>query len=577
MKTLADFRYIVSVDFEYIPAAGGVRPWCCCARELRSGWECRVWCNELKQLSRPPYPHGSDALFASYNVPAELSCYLALGWPMPPHILDLLIEYRLMVNGVVDKSAPRNLQAALRYFGLPEVEEKEYWQKLILTDGPFDAEQKAGILEYCMDDVTAVANLLRVMGPKLPADLDAALLRGRYALAVADMERRGIPVDTETWKAMLEDREMIQRSLANAVNRSIYPLYDDAGCFKLEAFGRLLEELGLAGRWKRTRRAGRLVMDDETLRRFAWHPKIEGMRQARQAIQQLRKPPFRVTGGRNYFSVLSFKATTSRNSTVGCIFQAARWLRGLVQPKPDLDLVYIDFEQAEFLIGGALAGDEAVLQMYEAEDPYISYGVRAGILPAGATKKTHPMERNLAKTMVLAVQYGMTPHGLARRINTSLPQATELLKTHRQIFRKYWAWSDDTVRQARWTGQIESGYHWRFKVKKEVTDNSLRNFKVQSAGADILRIANLLLWEAGVEVLSPVHDAFLIQSKRADLEDVKRVTQHAMEKASEYVLRGHKLRTEMLTLRYPDRLLDERGQAMWNLVQAIQKRLRSAA
>jgi hypothetical protein len=67
------------------------------------------------------------------------------------------------------------------------------------------------------------------------------------------------------------------------------------------------------------------VIDDETLRCFAWHPAIERLRQARQAIQQLRKPPLEVIDGRNYFSILPFKAKTSRNSTIGCIFQAPRW------------------------------------------------------------------------------------------------------------------------------------------------------------------------------------------------------------------------------------------------------------
>jgi DNA polymerase I-like protein with 3'-5' exonuclease and polymerase domains len=436
-------------------------------------------------------------------MPAELSVYLALGFPMPPNILDLCIEFRLLVNGVLDKHKPRNLQAARRYYGLPEVEEKDYWHDLILTRGPFNEEQKVGIQEYCMEDVSATVELLRVMMPKLPADLSRVLLRGRYTIPVADKHQRGIPIDTETWDRMLEDRETIQRALMKAVNRSVYPLYDDAGAFSLEAFGQFLAGLGLLGRWKRTRRANRLVMDDQTLKQFDWHPQIGRMRQARQAIQQLRKPSFKVTKERNFFSILPFKAQTSRNSTVGCVFQAARWLRGLVQPKPDMDLLYCDFEQQEFLVGGALAGDDAVLRLYEAEDPYLSYGARAGILPAGATKETHPVERDLAKTMVLAVQFGMTSYGLARRINVTLQEATELLRTHRQIFHRYWAWSDATVCRARWSGAIESVYGWRLAVTNEVEDNTLRNFKVQSAGAEILRIAHLFLWEAGIVSIVP--------------------------------------------------------------------------
>jgi hypothetical protein len=105
-----------------------------------------------------------------------------------------------------------------------------------------------------MEDVNAAVGLLRAMAPKLPSDLQRALLRGRYTVAVADTERCGIPIDAETWGWMLEDRETIQLALAQAVNRSVYPLYDEACHFKFEAFGRCLEELGLASRWKRTRR-----------------------------------------------------------------------------------------------------------------------------------------------------------------------------------------------------------------------------------------------------------------------------------------------------------------------------------
>src|SRR5262249_25394305 len=134
---------------------------------------------------------------------------------------------------------------------LAEVEEKEYWQKLIQSGGPFDADKKAGILGYCMRDVDAADDLLEAMAPKLSTDLQRVLLRGRYTVAIAETERRGIPIDAEPWRAMLEDREPIQLALAQHVNRTVYPLYDKACHFKLDAFGRWLEELGLAAKWKR--------------------------------------------------------------------------------------------------------------------------------------------------------------------------------------------------------------------------------------------------------------------------------------------------------------------------------------
>lgn len=572
---LADFRYIVVADFEYIPSPGSVKPVCCCARELRSGCEYRVWEDELGQV--PPYPHGPDALFIAYHAPAELSAYISLGWEMPRHILDLCIEFRLAVNGVIDKNRPRKLEAALRHYGLPEVVDKENWQKRILAGPPFSSDDKAGILGYCAGDVRAEVDVLRKLAPQLPADLRQVLMRGRYCLAVADMEHRGVPVDQETWDRILEDREVIQQTVAAWANRTLYPLYDGTS-FRLEAFGQWLKELGLAGRWRRLRRTDRLDIKDKTFKKFAWHPQIEQLRQVRQVIQQLRKPSFTAVNGRNYYSILPFRAETSRNSTLRCIFTAPAWVRGLIMPPdPDTALVYCDYEQEEFLIGGVLAGDRAVIESYQSGDPYLSFAQRAGLVPAGGTKESHPAERALAKQLTLATSYGMSAWGLADRLGVTQKRAAQLLAAHRQVFHRFWAWSDETVRMARWTRKLETRYGWRLAVTKKTGENTLRNWRVQTAGAEVLRIANVLLWERGIETCAPVHDAFLLQSRRLDLEDVVKEVRRCLEKASEYVLDGHIIRTEMRILRNSDRLSEPRGQVIWDLVQTIKERLRAAA
>lgn len=576
-RRLRDFTAIVVVDFEYSHHDGRVEPVCCCAKDVRSGREWRVWRDELAELKEPPYPHGRDALFVSYNATAELSCYLELGWPMPPHILDLLIEYRWWTNGKVPKHKPRNLLAACRYFGIEHgaEAEKEDWQQLIVAGGWFDAEQKAGILEYCWTDVAATIELLEKMAPRLPADLAWPLRRGRYTVAVADMERRGIPVDEPEWQDILANRETIQAGVAEWLNQSTYPLYEtgnDGVHFRMEAFEKLLGELGLLKRWRLAERSGRLSTDDETLKKFSWNPAIARLRQARQVIQQLRKPGFEVVNGRNYYSILPFKAETSRNATVGCIFQSPSWLRGLIQPKPGWALIYADYAQEEFLIGGVLAGDDAVVRAYESGDPYVAYGIAAGLIPAGGTKETHPDERALAKTLLLATQYGMSAYGLATRLGVSRARAGALLATHREIFNKFWGWSDRTVRRARWERHLATTYAWRLAVSKATAENTLRNFEVQGTGAEILRRANLFLWEAGVRVCAPVHDAFLIECKSDVLEDVALETRRCLESASVDVLKGHRLRTELRILQCPERLLESRGQAMWDLVRAKKTR-----
>ena len=84
------------MDFEYIAKPGErPAPICCVGIELRSGREVRLWGDELRR----PLPIGSNAVLVSYYAPAEMASYLALGWPLPTHVLDLFAEFRIFTNG----------------------------------------------------------------------------------------------------------------------------------------------------------------------------------------------------------------------------------------------------------------------------------------------------------------------------------------------------------------------------------------------------------------------------------------------------------------------------------------------
>jgi hypothetical protein len=55
-------------------------------------------------------------------------------------------------------------------------------------------------------------------------------------------------------------------------------------------------------------------------------------------------------------------------------------------------------------------------------------------------------------------------------------------------------------------------------IQDEINDRSLRNFPMQTNGAEMLRIACILLTEAGVRVCAPVHDALLIEGPLEELD-----------------------------------------------------------
>ena len=97
---------------------------------------------------------------------------------------------------------------------------------------------------------------------------------------------------------------------------------------------------------------------------------------------------------------------------------------------------------------------------------------------------------------------------------------------------------------------------------------------MQANGAEMLRIACILMTEAGIRVCAPVHDAVLIEAPLEELDERIKQAQELMREASRQVLDGFELTTDADIYRYPERYRDEeRGGAMWDLVMELLQRL----
>lgn len=117
--------------------------------------------------------------------------------------------------------------------------------------------------------------------------------------------------------------------------------------------------------------------------------------------------------------------------------------------------------------------------------------------------------------------------------------------------------------------RLHTTFGWQIRVGTESNPRSLANFPVQANGAEMLRLACSLATEAGVTVCAPVHDAVLIEGPASQIETVVEQARQAMAEASRIVLDGFEIRTDVVTVRAPDRYMDERGKHMWETVNQI--------
>lgn len=564
------FREVVVVDFEFT-ATTGERPVpvCMVARELRSGRRFRVWQDQFGPAA--PYATGPDVLVVAYYASAELGCYRVLNWPMPERTLDLFTEFRDRTNGLTTP-AGSSLLGALTYFGLDAMgtSEKDAMRDLVLRGGPWTADEQTAILDYCSSDVEALARLLPAMLPQI--DLPRALLRGRYMASAAIMEHNGVPIDLPMLERLREGWAGIQDQLIAEIDRD-YGVYEGR-TFKRDLFANWLVAEGIP--WPRLE-SGQLDLSDNTFRQMARpYPQVSPLRELRSALSDLRPNDLAVgKDGRNRTILSAFRSRTGRNqpSNTKSIFGPSVWLRGLIKPPPGHAVAYVDWSQQEFGIAAAASGDAVMQAAYLSGDPYLAFGKQAGAIPQDATKETHGPARELFKQCVLAVQYGMEEQSLAQRIGQPPIVARDLLRTHRETYRTYWKWSDAAVDTAMLTGSLYTVFGWHVHVGENVNPRSLRNFVMQSNGAEVMRLAACLATERGIEVCAPVHDAFLICTPFDRLDEDVAAMQAAMAEASRIVLNGFELRTDVSITRWPDRYMDARGRVMWDRVTGLLDRL----
>ncbi|QGY03621.1 DNA polymerase I [Methylobacterium mesophilicum SR1.6/6] len=568
LAALRRYRQIWLVDFEFQVSAGERQyPICMVAQEFRSGRIIRMWRNELITLRQAPFDCGTDSLFVAFYNSAELNCFLALGWTFPACILDLYVEHRCSTNGISLPWGDGLIGAlACRRLTHIDVDEKDCMRRLIMDNSAWSAAEQVAILNYCQSDVTALEALLPQMVPEL--DLPQALLRGRYMAAAARMEWTGIPIDVPVYNQLRASWEDIRTKLVADVDRD-YGVYDGL-TFKQARFGEYLMRSGI--NWPRYPN-GQLILDDDTFKLMVeFYPKLALLRQLRKTMAKLNDKELPIgSDNRNRCMISAFKAKTSRNQPKSSefVFGRAKWLRGIIRPPEGYGLAYIDFSSQENAIAAALSGDELMMQGYAEGDPYLAFAKAARLVPPDATVTTHKGERDRCKSVVLGMNYGMGADTLAISLGITPVEAKALMRLHKDTYRKFWSWVEKVINAATFTGQMRSLFGWRHRIVEGVSASALMNFPMQSNGAEMLRIAAIAGTEAGIEVCAPVHDAFLIQAPLGQIKERAAQMGTLMTEAGRAVTGGFPVRTDVKIVRYPDRYMDDGGQAMWDRVMAL--------
>jgi DNA polymerase I len=583
------FREIWVIDFEYNPgpgkADGGgngdlITPLCLVAHEMRWRRTIRLWQDELGRF--PPYRLDADALIMGYMISAEFGAHLALNWGEPARALDPYIEFRHYVNDGAAKAEDRgegffSLAGALRYFCQDELDvtHKQDMRGRII-DGPlFTAQERQDILSYCEHDVGALARLVVHIIPTIRS-LPHALFRAKYQWTMACQERRGVPIDRPMLSRITNRWNAMQTDLVAEMDRPFgcYEVVEGKAHWRKERFKTYVRRKRMS--WP-INESGALDETDQTFREMAGrYPFIGPLRELRYSSSKLRLNDLFVgSDGRNRVLLGAFGSETARNqpSNSKYIFGPAKWLRFLITPPTGLALIHRDFCQQEIRIAAVMSGDAALLQACESSDVYLGIAKQLGFAPADATEDTHGPMRALFKTIVLGISYGLGVRSLAIRAGVSRAEAGEILARLRARFRTFEDFAASVLDHAGLRGEISTQYGWVMQCPPTINPRTVRNFPMQSTGAEILHATCILAERRGIEIVAPVHDALMVQCPLEEVEDVSNALDRCMRDASALVLRRYELPTDEQRILPGQRYFDKRGELMWTTVTNLLSKL----
>jgi hypothetical protein len=580
------FREIWIVDAEYYPGPGKANggrdgdpttPLCLVAHEMRTGRTVRLRQHEFGPF--PPYRLDLDALIVSYMATAEFGVHAALGWGQPACALDAYVEFRHYVNDGAVKAQDRDkgfysLAGALRYFCEPELDtaHKTGMRERILQGPPFSGAEAQAFLDYCEDDVRALARLFTHIVPTIRS-LPHALFRAKFQWVMAQTERRGVPMDLPTLSRIRRQWTGMQCDLVTEIDRwfGIYEI-DENGVphWRKENFEDYVRRNGMA--WPRYQ-SGALDETDQTFREMAGkYPFIEPLRELRYSLSKLRLNDLQVgTDARNRTLLGAYGTKTGRNapSNTRFVFSPAKWIRFLITPPPGSVLIHRDYKQQEVRIAAILSGDKALLEACESGDCYLGIATQLGFVAESVSPAELRAVRTLFKTVVLGILYGISARSLAIRAGISLYEAGEIRARLRARFRVFEDFALSTTDHAGLLLEISSPLGWIMQTPPGINPRTVRNFPIQATAAEILHVACVLAERRGIHIVAPVHDAIMIEAAIEQAEEVSSTLDRVMRDAAAIALRGYELPTDVQMVEPGRRYYDERGEAMWNTVNKL--------
>jgi DNA polymerase-1 len=205
-----------------------------------------------------------------------------------------------------------------------------------------------------------------------------------------------------------------------------------------------------------------------------------------------------------------------------------------------------DYSQIELRIMAALSGDKVMIEAFaNGEDIHSATAAKIYNIPLSEVNSDM---RRKAKTANFGIIYGISPFGLALRLNIPRNEAKQLIDDYFTNFPQVKKYMDEQILLARKRGYVETIMGRRRYLKDITSENAaVRGFAernainapIQGSAADIIKVAMVRIQKRFDEeniqsrMNLQVHDELNFDLLKSETEKVKQIVREEMEHAVE--------------------------------------------
>ena len=372
---------------------------------------------------------------------------------------------------------------------------------------------------------------------------------------LADMERAGVKVDTRLLAGMSRDMDAQLQRLTAEIHRLAKGEFNINSPIQLREV--LFDRLGMKS-GKKTAKTRAASTAEDVLEELALVHELPRKMLEYRSVQKLKSTyvdslPEMVNPetGRIHATFNQAVAATGRLSATEPNLQnipirtpEGRRIREAFVAEPGHLLLSADYSQIELRVLAHLSGDPTLTDTFLKNEDVHDRTSREIFGPLSPIPPDE--QRRISKMVNYALLYGKTAFSLAKDIGVSRGEAAAFIDAYFARYSKVRAFIDDTIAQARETGQVRTllGRLRRLPdlrsknvpVRMEAERQAM-NTPVQGSAADLIKRAMIDLQAAlrerklGSRLILQIHDELLLEVPEAEAEAAKQLVTQVMEGA----------------------------------------------